>query len=124
MRMLPERGPRVVVALALLFAVAWTADAPAFAPPAAGDREYQRSVGSLALGIDDAALHDPRPGLRSLVRRGGQGGWRAPVAAGSAAAVLLAAARRRGRRARPATRRRHRMLAWRGSRAPPALQPA
>jgi hypothetical protein len=120
--MLQKRGVRVVVTWAVLFAVAWTADAPAFAPPAASSQEHRRAVGSLALGIDDATLHDPRPGLRSLARRGGNGGWRAPAAAGSAAAVLVGAARRRGRRARPATHRRHRLPTWRGCRAPPALQ--
>lgn len=124
MRMLQQRVPRVVVTLAVLFAVGWTADAAAFAPSAAGDREHQRVVASLALGIDDAALHNPRPGLRNLFRRGGQGSWRASAAAGAAAALLVGAAPRGGRRARLAARRRHRLPSWRGSRAPPALQPA
>jgi hypothetical protein len=122
--MLQQRVPRVVVTLAVLFAVGWTADAAACAPSAAGDREHQRVVASLALGIGDAALHNPRPGLRNLVRRGGQGSWRASAAAGAAAALLVGAAPRGGRRARLAARRRHRLPSWRGSRAPPALQPA
>jgi hypothetical protein len=121
--MLRERVTRVAAPLAVMLAVGWTASVPVLTQTAAGDREQQGAVGSMAFRIDDAALRGPRPGSRHLVQPGRQGGWQVPVAAGAVTALVVLVARGRGRRARLAARRRRPcMPASPGSRAPPGFQ--